>query len=516
MAPAGKAPWQVGKASASTARPMAAEKSEPTIVPRTRGNARRGKGRQGENFVTDSTSADTERRHLEFPAWQDTIAEMARADPRLRFTTLAHRLTPEVLELAYRRLNRKAAPGPDGLSVPQYGEALESRLTALHERMVKGSYRAHPARRVTIPKPNGKRRALGIANVEDRVVQGAIAMVLTPIYEQDFLDFSYGFRPGRSAHGALEELRKTIDKRQVKVVFEADLKGFFDNLDHEWLRKFLAHRIADRGILRLIGKILKSGVMEEDGRVLRTGKGAPQGGPLSPLLANIYLHYVLDLWFDRRFRRSCRGVTQMVRYADDFVVCFEHREEAERFHREVVERLAAFGLELVPDKTRLIEFGTDLDERGPGPGSGERTFEFLGFTHYLKRRPKRGLRTARKPSGKSRNRFLREQKDWLQRHMHRSPWLHKRVLTQKLCGFYQYFGLRHCGPSLRHIHWHVERLWVRALRRRSQKGYRSWTWFKRRLWFSLPRPKKTRRKKAARKPAKRQTTGPVQMQLFAT
>ena len=232
--------------------------------------------------MTDSTSADTERRHLEFLAWQDTIAEMARADPRLRFTTLAHRLTPEVLELAYRRLYRKAAPGPDGLSVPQYGETLESRLTALHDRMVEGSYRAHPARRVTIPKPNGKRRALGIANVEDRVVQGAIAVVLTPIYERDFLDFSYGFRPGRSAHGALEELRKTIDKRQVKVVFEADLKGFFDNLDHEWLRKFLAHRIADRGILRLIGKILKSGVMEEDGRMPSAAPPCTMQPPTSP------------------------------------------------------------------------------------------------------------------------------------------------------------------------------------------------------------------------------------------
>ncbi len=336
--------------------------------------------------MSDSTSADTEREHRKSLAWQDMIAEMARADPGLRFTTLAHRLTPEVLKLVYKRLNPKAAPGPDGLTVPQYGEGLDDRIDDLHDRMVAGGYRAHPARRVYIPKPNGKKRPLGIANVEDRVVQGAIAMVLTPIYEQDFLDFSYGFRPGRSAHGALEELRRTIDRKRVRVVYEADLRGFFDNLDHGWLRKFLAHRIADRGLLRLIGKVLKSGVVQEDGRVLRTGKGAPQGGPLSPLLANIYLHYVLDLWFERRFRLTCRGVAQMVRYADDFVVCFEHQQEAERFHREVVERFAAFGLELVPEKTRLVEFGTELKDRGPGPDSGQRTFEFLGFRPLQEKR----------------------------------------------------------------------------------------------------------------------------------
>ena len=451
--------------------------------------------------MTDTASADTERS-TDVPDWQETIVKLVRSDPNLRITTLAHRLTPKYLENAYRRLKRRAAPGPDGVTVEEYGENLTERVTELHERLRTGRYRASPARRVFIPKPNGKLRPLGIANVEDRVVQAAISGVLEPIYEQDFLDFSYGFRPGRSTKDALEVLRKTIDRQPVRFVFEADIRGFFDNLDHGWLRKFLGHRIADAGIHRLINKILKSGVVEDD-RVIRSKKGAPQGGPLSPLLANIYLHYVLDLWFERRFRRSCKGVASMVRYADDFAVCFQHREEAERFATAVEERFAAFCLELVPEKTRLIEFGTSRGGRGPGPKTEAATFDFLGFTHYMKQRGKRGLHTARKPSKKSRTRFLAEVKQWLRKQMHRSPWLHQKVLTQKLRGFYQYFGLRHCLPALRHVRWHVERLWYRSLVRRSQKARRlTWWRVKRKPWFKLPEPTLRRRTKKRKKPAK--------------
>jgi len=459
--------------------------------------------------------------------WRDTIAEMARSDPKLRFTTLAHHLTPELLASAWKSLARKAAPGPDGVTVPEYGEDLDERVRDLHERMRSGRYQASPARRVYIPKPNGKLRPLGIANVEDRVVQKALVMVLEPIYEQDFLDFSYGFRPRRSAKDALEVLRKTVDGGRTRVVYEADIKGFFDNLDHGWLRKFVAHRVADRGILRLIGKVLNSGIVE-DGKVTRSDKGAPQGGPLSPLLANICLHYVLDLWFDRRFRRSCRGAVSMVRYADDFVVCFEHPEEAERFGREVVERFAAFGLELVPEKTRLVEFGTEQQERGPGPESGGRTFDFLGFTHYMRRRPKRGLKTARKPSKKSRNRFLAEAKQWLHDHMHASPWFHQKVLNQKLRGFYEYFHLRHCLPALKHVHFQAVRLWFRVLDRRSQKARLAWVRVMRKPWFNLLSPATPRsgptppRKRGGPEGARQATAGakvrepvaPGQMPLF--
>lgn len=441
-----------------------------------------------ERDVTDSTSSDTERTNTMFPHWQETIATMAREDPNLKFTTLVHRLTPDTLKKAFKRLNRHAAPGPDGLKVPEYGETLDERIHDLWHRLKSKRYRASPARQKMIEKPNGKLRPLGIANVEDRVVQTAITMLLTPIYEQDFLDVSYGFRPGRSTKDALETLRKTIDRRPIRVVFEADIKGFFDNLEHRWLRKFLSHRVADAGVHRLIGKVLKSGVVTEDGRVLRGKRGAPQGGPLSPLLANIYLHYVLDLWFMKRFRRSCRGEAYMVRYADDFVMCFEYAEDAERFRPALEGRLAAFGLELEPDKTRQIEFGTATESGKPGPESGGHTFEFLGFTHYTRRRPKRGLKTARKPSAKSRRRFIAKAKDWLQRHMHKSHWFHQKVLGQKLRGYFQYFKLRHCGPSLEGVRNLLFRLWARTLRRRSQRGRRLW-WYVlwRKPWFKLPR-----------------------------
>lgn len=452
--------------------------------------------------------------------WRDTIAEMAKADPRLRFTTLAHRLTPELLAEAYKSLRRNAAPGPDGVSVVEYGEDLEARLADLHGRLRTGRYRASPARRVHIPKPNGKLRPLGIANVEDRVVQKAIVKVLEPIYEQDFMEFSYGFRPGRSAKDALEDLRKTVDRSRVRMVYEADIMGFFDNLDHEWLRRFVAHRVACRGIHRLIGKVLNSGVVE-DGKVTRSKKGTPQGGPLSPLLANICLHYVLDLWFDRRFRRSCRGMARMIRYADDFVVCFEYPDEAERFGREVVERFDRFGLTLVPEKTRLVEFGTTIDKSGPGPGSGGQTFDFLGFTHYMRRRPKRGLRTARKPSKKARRRFMAEVKAWLREHVHASPWFHRKVLEQKLRGFYGYFLLRHCLRTLMNVRFHVERLWMRTLNRRSQKARVTWKWVKRKPWFDLPYPGKRKKRgppagrvSKPKAPKPKKADGPGQLSLF--
>lgn len=420
--------------------------------------------------------------------WQQTIAEKAKQDPTLRFTSLAHRLNLETLNAAFKRLNRRAAPGPDGLTVTDYEQHLDANLRDLWQRLRTQRYRASPARRKMIPKPNGKMRPLGIANVEDRIVQTAVAMALEPIYEQDFLDFSYGFRPKRSTKGALEELRVTIDRHPIRVVVEADIKGFFDNLDHAWLREFLGHRVADGGLMRVIGKVLKSGVVDEDGKVHRGKKGAPQGGPLSPLLANIYLHYVLDLWFDRRFRKACIGEAHMVRYADDFVSCFEHREDAERFKRELGERLSAFALELEPTKTRLIAFGTDIEPGGPGPGSGGHTFDFLGFTHYLRKR-KRGSRrvTARKPSKKARRAFLADIKAWLWRHMHRPPWFIRDKLGAKLRGFVQYFKLRYCTPSLVRIRQRVFWLWLRTLQRRSQKARRlTWTKVKRKPWFALP------------------------------
>jgi len=476
-------------------------------------------GRGGkERDVTDNASSDTERKHTMSLNWKNTIVSMARTDPKLRFTNLAHRLTPGMLEDAFHNLNPRAAPGPDGITMAAYKDGLEDRIEDLWFRLSLQQYRASPARRKLIPKPNGKMRPLGIANVEDRVVQSAVASVLALIYEQDFLDVSYGFRPGRSAKDALETLRKTIDKQPIRVVYEADIKGFFDNLDHGWLRKFLAHRVADRGIHRLIGKILKSGVVLEDGRVIRSPKGAPQGGPLSPLLANLYLHYVLDLWFEKHFRQTCRGEAYMVRYADDFVMCFEHHDDAERFGVELRERLAAFELELEPDKTRLIAFGTKVRRENRGRKTEGTTFDFLGFTHYMRRRSKRKpYRTARKPSAKSQRRFLAETKRWLKEHMHRSPWFHQKVLTAKLRGFFNYFKLRHCTRILLHIRFLVYRIWVRVLRRRSQRGRRLWWWVvKRKPWFQLPpvtRPRVTKMKAVPKRGKRSKPSSPPSDQL---
>jgi len=453
--------------------------------------------------------------------WQETIARMAKNDPNLKFTSLAHRIDVEALRTAYLSLNSRTAPGSDGITVDDYAVGLDDRLEDLQERLREGRWRASPARRVYIPKPNGKQRPLAIPNVEDRVVQKALTQLLSLIYEQDFLDLSYGFRPGRSPKDALEALRKTIDKQPVSVVFEADIRGFFDNLEHEWLRKFLSHRIADRGVLRLIGKVLKSGVVEE-GRVTRSRRGAPQGGPLSPLLANLYLHHVLDQWFIHRHRRTCTGRAWLFRYADDFVVCFEHRADAERFTAAVEERFQAFGLELVPEKTHRIQFGTDEDPGPPGPpSSGGGTFEFLGFTHYLRRhqrRMKSFRRVARKPSKKSRIRFHGECKRWLQRHLHASPWLHHRVLNARLRGFYAYFDLRHCRRSLRHLRRYVLRLWWQALGRRSQKSRMSWAEVLRKPWFRLAHPgqKKRPRKRGKKRPVPPETVLELsrQMELF--
>jgi RNA-directed DNA polymerase len=320
-------------------------------------------------------------------------------------------------------------------------------------------------------------------------VQRAVATILNAVYEPYFCDCSFGFRPGRSAHDALECLRLTIDRQPTRWVVEADIESYFDTVNHRWMREFLAHRIADTTLLRLIGKWLKAGIME-GGIVTRSEDGTPQGGPLSPLLANIYLHYVLDLWFERRVRPQLAGHAALVRYADDFVVCFAHRGEALQFRADLAERLQAFGLRLSEAKTQEIEIGRHASHNGrKGPGDSPRSFDFLGFTHYMRKRPKRGYRLARKPSRDRRNRFLARVKAWLTAHRHRSPWFQAKVLRRKLQGYYAYFGLRHCLPSLRHTKWHVGRLWITALRNRSQRHRLPWSRAGAMPWFRLlPEP----------------------------
>ena len=338
-------------------------------------------------------------------------------------------------------------------------------------------------------KAGGKLRPLGIPTVRDRTVQRAVSEIVSIIYEPYFLEFSYGFRPGRSCHDALEQLRLNIDRNPVQIVYDADIKGYFDAVSHEWMMRFLQDRISDRTLLRLIQKWLRAGILD-NGVIIRSEEGTPQGGPLSPLLANVYLHYVLDLWFEKTFKPTCQGHCSLVRYADDFVVSFSHRGEALRFANELKARFSRFGLSLSEEKTRLVEFGKlSIAKCKPGPKKEPTTFNFLGFTHYMRKRPKRGYKVARKPCKKSRNKFLQSVKDWTNKHRDLSVKFQAKVLRQKLNGYYNYFGLRHCVKSLKHTKWHVERIWVQALRRRSQKHRLYWSRLQKLPWFlSLPKP----------------------------
>ena len=321
----------------------------------------------------------------------DRVRETAQERESERFTTLLHHIDASLLEQAYYWLKRDAASGVDGMTWDAYGEGLQDRLRDLEACIHRGSYRAQPSRRAYIPKPDGRQRPLGIAALEDKIVQRAVVEVLNAIYETDFVGFSYGFRPGRGQHDALDALVVGIEHRAVNWILDADIKGFFDNISHEWMMRFVEHRVGDQRVLRLIRKWLKAGVVEDGVRRPAT-KGTPQGAVISPLLANIYLHYVYDLWVEQWRKRHARGAMIVVRYADDTVVGFEHRTDAERFLEAVRIRMAEFALELHPDKTRLIEFGRRAASNRATRGEGKpETFDFLGFTHICSRSRKGAL-----------------------------------------------------------------------------------------------------------------------------
>ena len=314
------------------------------------------------------------------PSGLDRVREAAKGDGKIRFTALLHHVTVDLLRDSYHSLKKRAEPGVDGVTWEEYGRDLEARLSDLQGRIHRGAYRAKPSRRVWIPKADGRQRPLGIAALEDKIVQHAVGMVLNQIWEEDFLGFSYGFRTGRSQHDALDALYVGITRKNVNWVLDLDIRAFFDQIEHSWMIKFVEHRIGDRRIVRLIQKWLKAGVMEQ-GRWTETEEGTPQGAVISPILANLYLHYVLDLWVDQWRRKHATGDVIIVRYADDAVLGFQHREEAERFLEQLRERLAKFGLELHPEKTRLIEFGRYAAERRRRRGERKpETFKFLGFS----------------------------------------------------------------------------------------------------------------------------------------
>jgi group II intron reverse transcriptase/maturase len=305
---------------------------------------------------TEQTNQYRTQNRESWPNGLERVREVAKKEGKVRFTALLHHVTVDLLRDSYHSLKKKAAPGVDGVTWREYGEGLEARISDLHGRIHRGAYQARPSRRVWIPKGDGRQRPLGIAALEDKVVQHAVGRVLNQIWEEDFLGFSYGFRPGRSQHDALDALTVGIVRKKVNWVLDLDVKSFFDKVEHRWLVQFVEHRIADPRIVRLIQKWLKAGVME-DGRWFETEEGTPQGSVISPILANLYLHHVLDLWVEAWRKKVAKGDVIVVRYADDAVLGFQYREEAERFLKELKERVAKFGLELHPEKTRLIEFG---------------------------------------------------------------------------------------------------------------------------------------------------------------
>ena len=419
----------------------------------------------------------------------ERVRTTAKLRKKERFTALLHHVTIELLRDAYSWLKRDAAAGVDGVTWDDYGTDLEANLADLHARIHRGAYRAQPSRRVYIPKPDGRRRPLGIVVLEDKIVQRALAELLNAIYEEDFLGFSYAFRPRRSQHDALDALAVGIGSRKVNWILDADIAGFFDTVSHEWLSRFVEHRIGDQRVIRLIRKWLKAGVLE-DNKIEIAETGTPQGAVISPLLANIYLHYVFDLWAERWRRRTATGDMIIVRYADDIVVGFQHWHEAERFVDELTQRLADFALQLNLDKTRLIEFGRHAATNRKGRGLGKpEVFDFLGFTHICGR-SRKGRFQLRRQSRRDRLRAkLREIRETVWQHRHapieeQGSWL-RRVVT----GWFAYHAVPVNSPSLRlfrdGVIWH----WRRALRRRGQRDQTSWKAITALANRWLPRPR---------------------------
>jgi len=384
-------------------------------------------------------------------------------------------------------MNRRGASGIDGDTTQQFERERETRVQDICARLKAGTYRAPPVRRVAIPKGPGKEgtRPLGISTVEDRLVQRAVARSLEAVFEGDFFECSYGFRPGRSPHQALRALRGTIVTKTVSHLCEADIRGGFDHINHQWLRQLVAHRMAAPVILRLLGKWLRAGVMQ-GGVVTRTEEGTPQGGPISPVLAKVYLHFVLDRWFETKFRPWGQGEASLTRFADDCVASFQYKRDAEAFHRKLSMRFERFNLALAEEKTRLLLCGRFARGRKAEYADKPETFEFLGFKHVCGSDRSGTCALLRIPSQKSCRQFLARTKEWLKSHRHWKRRDQQRQLTRMLGGFYQYFALYHCKPKLDWVRCEVQRQWMRALRRRSQRHRLFWSYLKSRAWFELP------------------------------
>ena len=464
----------------------AGEESDEGVVPMKRPNkegspsAEAVEGRTSPKGNGSETAAVRTQRRDVASNGLVAVRQAARQSKSVRFTALLHHITVDLLRQSYLSLERDSAPGTDGVTWQAYGEGLEAKLTDLHDRIHKGSYRARPARRTYIPKADGSQRPLSIWCLEDKIVQQAIVMVLEAIYEEDFVGFSYGFRPRRGQHDALDALHVGILRRQVNWVLDADIQGFFDAMSHSWIIRFLEHRIADKRILRLVAKWLKVGIVE-DGRVTRTSRGAPQGAVISPILANVYLHYVYDLWAHRWRQMTASGDMIVVRYADDTIVGFQHEHEAKAFLHDLQERMRAFELALHPDKTRLIRFGRYAAKQREKLGEGKpETFDFLGFTHFCTRSRKgNAFVIGRKTIKKRLQDKLKAIKVELRRSMHNPIAKTGAWVKQMLQGHLNYFAVSGNDKSLWWLFNEVRWLWLKSLRRRSQNARLSWEKFTR-------------------------------------
>ena len=441
-----------------------------------------------EGNVVENRTRRTPSRESVFQGL-DRVRQAAKAKKKEKFTTLLHHVDVELLGAAFSWLKRNAAPGIDGVTWKEYERNLEANLIDLHARVHRGAYRALPSRRKYIAKPDGRQRPLGIAALEDKIVQRAVVEVLNAVYETDFLGFSYGFRPGRSQHDALDALAVAIIRTKVNWIWDADVSKFFDSVSHEWLIRFVEHRIGDSRIIRLIRKWLKAGVME-DGEVTAGEVGTPQGAVASPLLANIFLHYVFDLWADRWRRHHARGKVIFVRYADDIVAGFEYEADAKRFHADAQQRMEQFALSLHPDKTRLIQFGRFAAERRAERGLGKpETFNFLGFTHICGRNTQGKFQLIRKTRRDRMRARLQKIKEELRRRRHLSIPEQGKWLRQVVIGYLAYHAVPTNSRRINAFRYHVIGLWRQALRRRSQKDRTTWERIRRIASDWLPTPR---------------------------
>jgi len=472
------------------------EESRAVVVPEKQANSvvtpeESVEGRAAANGKLGGRNALRTQDRESVLTYLSRVGERARQKKAEKFDNLLSHIKVPLLAEAYHHLNKKAARGVDGETWAQYGEDLDGRLADLQDRVHRGSYHPQPVRRVYIPKTDGRMRPLGIPALEDRLLQQAVRMILEPIYEAEFLGFSYGFRPGRSQHKALDAVYVALGGK-TNWVIDADIRAFYDTIDHGWMRKFIEHRSGDTRLVRLLMKWLKAGVME-DGQLHEVTEGTPQGGVISPLLANVYLHYVLDLWVQQWRKRNARGAMYIVRYADDFVMGFQYEQDATTMRAALAERVAQYGLELHPEKTRVIRFGrfaqrdSALDHR-----ARPETFDFLGFTHICAQAPDGHFRLVRRTSRKKRQSKMAALADEIDHRKHHRVVEQHGWLSSVLRGHFNYYGVPGNFPALKSFRNYVRRTWHRALQRRSQRG--RWTTSKRDAFearFTLPLPRIT-------------------------